>query len=83
MEKIIDINELAEYLRTTRRAIEVRRSRGADLPPAKMIGGRLFWRESDVNSWIAQQFQDSSSFPPPLAPGRRRRGRPRKAAREG
>jgi len=78
MEKILDINELATYLRTSRRGIEVRRARGADLPPAKLIGGRLFWREKDVQSWLDRQFEDASSTPPPPPPGARRRGRPRK-----
>ena len=83
MEKILDIKELAAYLRTTVRGIQVRRSRGQDLPPAKIIGGKLFWREVDVQDWINRQFQASSPTPTPPAPGQRRRGRPRKAAQEG
>lgn len=78
MEKLLDITELSGYLKTTVRGIQLRRSRGQDLPPAALIGGRLFWRETDVQAWINRQFQASSPNPPPLCPGQRRRGRPRK-----
>lgn len=61
---------------------EVGRSRGRDLPPARKIGKRLLWRESDVDAWIKRKFQDAmpdpDSSPATVPASPRRRGRPRK-----
>jgi excisionase family DNA binding protein len=68
---ILGSGELAALLGKSRRTI----TRWADrdlLPPTVTIGGRRYWRRSDVESWLAAGCPDVDAFEARTAAAQRR-----------
>jgi predicted DNA-binding transcriptional regulator AlpA len=53
-ERLLDINELADWLGFTPKGIRAMRYRG-EAPPAVKVGGRIKWRPADVERWLDAQ----------------------------
>lgn len=54
-ERLLTINDVADRLNVRVGAIyELRRTRKA--PPAIKLGRSLRWRQSDIDAWLAEQF---------------------------
>lgn len=60
MDRILFIDEVADRLRRTPAQLRWMLHTGA-APRSAMIGGRRCWRESDVETFIADAFADSGS----------------------
>lgn len=58
--KLLLVPEVAERLRKSEQAIRWMVHAKQILPPAK-IGGRLVWREDDLEAWIASQFEKGTA----------------------
>ncbi|WP_440312737.1 helix-turn-helix transcriptional regulator [Leucobacter chromiireducens] len=58
--QLLTIDELAELLQVSTSTIYSHRSLGLPLPPAAKICGRLRWRLSDVEAFIANQFAEAA-----------------------
>ncbi|MGO1537979.1 MAG: helix-turn-helix transcriptional regulator [Leucobacter sp.] len=58
--QLLTIDELAELLQVSTSTIYSHRSLGLPLPPAAKICGRLRWRLSDVEDFIAEQFAEAA-----------------------
>lgn len=66
MADYLTIDELAQYLRTTERAIRRWRERGT-CPPAARVGARLLFERSDIDAWVTSRREESAPIPlPPL-----------------
>lgn len=50
-DRLLDAADLAAHLAITRKALYNARRRGL-LPPPILIGSRLRWKRSDVESWL-------------------------------
>lgn len=48
---LVTLDELAGQLRTTKAALYVLRARGGG-PPTTLVGKRLLFAQSDVDSWL-------------------------------
>jgi predicted DNA-binding transcriptional regulator AlpA len=55
VDRIIDINGLAEILSIKKGTIYSHLSRGNDLPPYFRVGSQTRWRESVVWQWIEKK----------------------------
>src|SRR3982750_2643578 len=53
MERLMTIDEVAEYLRVPVLTVRWLRQEGRFAPAVK-VGRRLLWEESAVNSWVEQ-----------------------------
>lgn len=55
MNKLITLDEAAEYLRKTPAQLRWMRHAGTG-PKSAKIGGRVMYRQKDVDDWIDAQF---------------------------
>lgn len=51
--------EVAPMIRKTEASLNWMLQKGT-FPRGAMIGGRMYWRESDVLDWIDRQFEEAS-----------------------
>ncbi|MCA9583608.1 MAG: helix-turn-helix domain-containing protein [Myxococcales bacterium] len=54
LNNLISVNELAEWLRTTPRAVYSMRARG-QLPDPVRVGRRLLYRKEDLLGWLGEK----------------------------
>jgi hypothetical protein len=57
----IDTEEFAKYIKQKKNTIEVKRSKGEDLPPCYPVGGRILYDLEEVNAWIKSKRRVPSS----------------------
>lgn len=76
--KLVTPSELSEMVGLAIQTIYNRHSKGGDLPPAIKLGKALRWDVEDVRAWVAGQRQQRPTCPAPIAPAKRRPGRPTK-----
>lgn len=55
MEHLLPLEALAAILGVKKTTLYVRRAKDGNLPPAIKIGGRLRFRQADVQAWLAEQ----------------------------
>ncbi len=70
MDNLLTTKDLAELLRTTPAAIRRRLERSSQsLPPAVHLTGSrlLYWRQSDVEAWLAALSTRTTGRQPPRA----------------
>jgi hypothetical protein len=53
--------EVARRLRTTVRGIHDGRYRGADLPPAILVAGRLLFPSDELQAWVDRRLDEAKS----------------------
>jgi predicted DNA-binding transcriptional regulator AlpA len=56
MEKLMNINEVAEYLRAPVETLRWWRMQGTG-PQGFKLGRRIMYREADVEAWVEQRFK--------------------------
>ena len=56
---LLNVEEVAEMLRKTPASFRWMIQNGT-APKGAKIGGRLYWRESDVLAWIDAKFEEAS-----------------------
>lgn len=56
---LLNVEEVAEMLRKTPASFRWMIQNGT-APKGAKIGGRLYWRETDVLNWINRQFEEAS-----------------------
>lgn len=59
MTKLLTIDEVAEMLRRTPAALRYMRHAGTG-PKSAKVGGRVMYRENDVQAYIESAFADAS-----------------------
>jgi predicted DNA-binding transcriptional regulator AlpA len=59
MDTLLTVDEVAERLRRPVSTVRYWRATGTG-PRSARLGGRVFYRTSDVETWIAEQFTSSS-----------------------
>lgn len=57
MGKLLTIEEVGEQLGLAPQTIYRKRSEKASLPTAVKIGGRIRWRQEDVDTWVDAQLE--------------------------
>lgn len=82
MERLLTAQDLAEVTGLALQTIYNRHSIGGSLPDCLNLGGRLRFRQRDVDAWLDAQYEKNR--PKPIATDRldftpRRPGRPTKA----
>lgn len=83
MDRLIDINELAEVLHIPTGSIRNslwRHQAGTTIPPPIRLGRRLRWSQSVVEAWLRSRSGYTSENPAIRTPISSRRGRPSKRA---
>lgn len=60
LPKLLRFNDVAERLNIPARTLQDWRFRGIG-PRSKRIGNRVYYRESDVQEWLDQQFADTEA----------------------
>ena len=55
MDRLLTKPEVAEWLRRPKATLDFWRHKGIG-PKSANLGGRVMYRESDVEAWIAEQF---------------------------
>ena len=58
LPRLLTCQDLADLLRTSRKAIELMKRRGLLPEPINIGNRRLLWRESDVASWLNRRSRD-------------------------
>lgn len=56
-DPLLDVHELSTQLGWSVSTIYRRRSNGESLPRAAKFGNAVRWRQSDIDSWIAEQLE--------------------------
>lgn len=56
IERLLDIDDLAQILGISRHAVHQMRYVG-EAPPAVKIGRALKWRREDVEAWLAERVE--------------------------
>jgi hypothetical protein len=56
MDRLLTVEELAEYLQRPVATIRFWRYKGTG-PKGANVAGRVMYRESDVQRWVAEQFE--------------------------
>ena len=82
MERLLTAQNLAEITGLALQTIYNRHSNGGSLPDCLTLGGRLRFRQRDVEAWLDTQYENpypKSETRRPVEEGPRRRGRPTKA----
>lgn len=54
---VMDVEEVADLLKLSGRALRMRVMRGRGAPQPLRLGGRLMWRKEDVVAWLDQEAQ--------------------------
>lgn len=78
MERLLTTKDLAELTGLAVQTIYNRHSNGGSLPDCLNLGGRLRFRQRDVDSWLDSQYEKHQPKPaavpcaesPPRRPGR-------------
>jgi hypothetical protein len=63
MDALLTPEEVAERLRRPVATVRFWRSRGIG-PKGARVGGRVLYRESDIERWIEEQFGDATTEAP-------------------
>ena len=61
MERLLTIEEVSQQLGIAVQTLYRWRSDGTDMPQAIKIGGRLRWRQEEVDRWILEKEQRTRS----------------------
>lgn len=54
-DRLLTAEQVADYLGITRSAFYSARYSGSDLPPGFKVGGRLRFRQAEVDAWLEGQ----------------------------
>lgn len=81
MERLLTVKDLAAITGLAIQTLYNRHSNGGSLPACMNLGGRLRFRQRDVDSWLNAQYEANRPNPgPAVEPAYpRRAGRPTKA----
>lgn len=77
-EKLLSIDEVAQYLRISVGTARNRQSAGRDMPPSVRIGRRRLYPEKQLHSWVQEQVRTVAESRVSALVTRLPRGRPRK-----
>jgi predicted DNA-binding transcriptional regulator AlpA len=55
VHRLLDADDLSDFLGVSRDSLYDRRHRGVDLPPAIRIGRVLRWRIEDIERWLDER----------------------------
>jgi DNA-binding transcriptional MerR regulator len=66
MDRLLLPDEVADRVRRPKTTLAFWRTRGIG-PKSARVGGRVLYRESDVESWIAEQFSADNASGGPAA----------------
>jgi len=66
MDRLLTPAEVAEQLRRPVATIRFWRATGIG-PPSARVGGRVLYRQSDLERWVTEQFENATGTPPEAA----------------
>lgn len=60
-DQLMTLEEVAEFIRTPEATLRFWRHRGEYGPRSAKVGRRVMYRKSDVDRWLAEQFDHAAS----------------------
>jgi hypothetical protein len=62
MDRLLLPEEVADWVRRPKTTLAFWRTRGIG-PKSARVGGRVLYKQSDVEAWIAEQFKSATGGP--------------------